>query len=194
MSYLLQFDLAEDLALPGCPLCRAASRHSREYLRTLMAADINDERVRQQLRRTGGMCREHLLLGVEVAAEQADPMGMALLAEFLLEVAEQTLRRVGSVRGRRRRIHGPRRAGSLAACPACDAQAVVLDGYAALLLRSPQEDVRAMLASGDRGLCLPHCLGAIERVGTASEASTLVAAWTRQARRLRLQLAELSGK
>ncbi len=226
VSYLLEFDLVEDLAAPGCPMCHAAGRHSRGYLRSLMATDITDRRVRRELARAGGLCREHLLLGVEVAADEDDPMGMALVCELLLDVAagrlgeagtEEKLARwtvsapkprdvragegaqqassssVGSIgvwvarRGRRGRA---RRA---PACPACEAQRVIVDGYADLLLGSG-DHLRRLVADPERGLCLPHCLVALERARDPAERRALVDAWTRRAGRLRSQLGELVAK
>lgn len=107
MSYLVAFDLEDDLRHPGCPVCRVAARVGQEYLRSLMASDITDARVADALRRSGGLCREHLLLAAEVAEDGGDSMGMALLCELLMAAAETSLTRRARARARARRRQAP---------------------------------------------------------------------------------------
>lgn len=192
VSYLLQFDLVEDLSLAGCPLCRGAARTGRKYLGSLMHEDINDAGVRNQLERSGGLCADHVLVAVQIATARGDTMGMALLTELLLDIGVDLLRR----EGRRRRRHRPRlvRRPKLSPCPACEAEAVIVNGYADLLLAAARQDHdRAPLVAECR-LCLPHALAVLERARTESELSALREAWLRPTRHLRQLVAEAIRK
>ena len=191
MSYLLSFDLLDDLRHPGCPMCRAAARVGRQYLNSLMVSDINDPRVREQIGRSGGLCREHVLLAVEEAAGRSDRLGMALLSELLLEIAANRLRKA-KVAALRPRFLRPSQRERL--CPACTAEAVITDGYADILVDSPGVEVMSLFEREDRGLCLPHAVNALARARNPSEVTLFADAWSRPARRMRKQLKDLIRK
>lgn len=198
MSYLLEFDLAEDLAFRGCALCRAAHRTGWRYLSRLLTEDVNNFRLREVLRKSGGFCREHLLLAVEVAARESDPLGIAIITGFLLEVAATNVgrtRRGQSIRRWPPRRRPPRLGVVLPeACPACAAEAVIVEGYASLLLTSSRDDIRHALSADDRGLCLPHLAVALRAAQGDRDVSRLVEAWARPARRFRRLLDEIIRK
>jgi hypothetical protein len=162
-----------------------------------MASDVTDAGVVEGLLRAGGLCREHLLLGVAVAEAEADPVGMAMLAELLLgEAYKRLARRAGAVQARRR--FGRRSSGGStppgSRCPACAAENVIVDGYLDLLVASPQRYLCGPLAGPERGLCLPHALQALGRPGSKSCSGAVVDAWASTARRLQSQLGELIRK
>ena len=181
MSYLVLFDLLEDLRRPGCPVCRAAERTGREYARTLMMTDITDARVRESITRAGGLCRDHLFLSVDVAAAEVDTMGLALLEELLLDIAHRLLVK-RSRRGRRHRVGiGP----GGTRCTACEAEKVTVDAYCDLLISDPEVYLGPMAARDDGGLCFPHARWLLDRPGGPACSGLVVAAWARRAARLR---------
>lgn len=191
VSYLVAFDLADDLRQEGCPMCRAMCRVGEEYLRSLLAADIDDARVKERIKRSGGLCREHVLAAVDVAAWRGDHLGMAIVAEWLLKVAAMQIdtRRmlVRTRRGRQRwRQHSP----GTPQCPACEAEAVIVDSYALLLVADPAK-ARSALVDGEHGLCLPHALRALELTERTSERQLIVELWNRRAERLKVLLSDL---
>lgn len=194
MSYILAFDLDEDVRHPGCPACRAAARVGRKYLASLMASDITDARVVERICRTG-LCREHLLHGVEVVEATGDTMGMAILSDLLLAAAESPLAaRVRSrsswIRGRTGRRQLPLGAG----CPACAAEAVVIDGYLDLLLSTSSHHLMGALSGPERGLCLAHAYRSLERPGAEGKGDAIIRAWSTTAQHYRRLLAELIRK
>lgn len=195
MSYLVAFDLDADLRHPGCPLCRAMCRVGDRYLRTLLLGEINEQRVRERIRRAGGLCREHALLAVQIAEQTGDDAGLAILAEWLLEVAGRQLRRSSGVLaplGRERlrwRRHRPSKPGTQL-CPTCEAEAVIVDSYACLLLENPAR-IRPSRTPGEVGLCLPHALRALELAPSPAQRRTLIGRWSERAERLQSLLAEL---
>jgi len=101
---LLDVVATEDLAFPGCPMCRAADRTAWRYLYGLLHEGVNNFRTRELLRKSGGLCREHLLLAVDVAARGPRQLGIAILTEFLLEDAASRVSRVGRRQVGRRRL------------------------------------------------------------------------------------------
>jgi hypothetical protein len=197
VSYLLAFDLDEDLRDRGCPACRARNRVGWEYLRSLMASDITDARVVEGLLHSGGLCREHLLLAVEVAEAESDQMGIAILADLLLGNAQRRVERRALAGWRRPRRLGRRTAPSrtpAGPCPACAAEDVVVDGYLDLLVADASRYLAGPLAGPERGLCLPHVLRALDRPQAATWSRAIVEAWASTARLCRSQLGELIRK
>jgi hypothetical protein len=196
VSYLVAFDLVDDLRRMGCPMCRAMCRVGEEHLRSLMAADISDSHVRNRMKRSGGLCREHVLTAVEIAARSDNRMGMALVAEFLLEIGASRLnsRQTGFPPRPNRRWRHRQRTRDSDSCPACAAESVIVDSYIESLLTSRGAELRKSILDGERGFCLPHALRAIDRTDRAEDRALIVESWNRRAQHLTDLLAEFFRK
>jgi len=80
------------------------------------------------------------------------------------------------------------------ACPACDAETAIAEGYAALLFTSSRDDIRHALSCEDRGLCVPHLVVAFRTATDPRDASLLVDRWARPAQCFCRLLAEVIRK
>lgn len=191
MSYLVAFDLATDLQGKGCPMCRAMCRVGEQYLQSLIVSDISDRRVRERIKKSGGLCREHVLTALEVAPRINNRLGMAIVAEWLLEIAASQLQ----MEIRRTPIHRPRmrrtRRGARASppCPACQAESVIVDSYVHLLLTDPSR-IQHMLAEGHQGICLMHAVRALELTENAADCKLIKTLWSTRSQRLNSLLTE----
>ena len=59
MDVLVEVELKDALALPGCALCRIGEDAARRYLRFLLHESVNDVAVRARLIAAWGFCRRH---------------------------------------------------------------------------------------------------------------------------------------
>lgn len=150
MSYLVAFDVLEDLSGPGCPICRAIERAGRDWVADLLREDVNNPTVRAALDRAGGLCAVHLRLAVEVADANGDDLGLALVLELLLSVGARAKHtREGRRRGRRRT--------AAVECPACAAELQRLRLYVEMIATSPPDsDIRRAADSPEAALCRAH--------------------------------------
>jgi len=195
MSYLLEFELIEDLRRPGCPVCRGIERVARNWMRGLLRDDINNPRARELLARNGGLCPRHLRLAVAVAEHESDPMGLALLTEFLVGIAVRGLEAT-TARGRPRRARaGGRAALRPASCPACESEDRRADAILELIEEAaPDTDVHRLLDAEGHGLCLPHITRGLARSRHAYGAARLVRLGLRTATRLQRLLEQFLAK
>jgi len=53
------YDLRDDLAQPGCAVCRLKDKSAERFLDSLLWENVNDPRARRDIRRARGFCREH---------------------------------------------------------------------------------------------------------------------------------------
>lgn len=165
MSYLLEPDVVADLERGGCPVCRASRRAGQTWLLGLIRDEMTDSTVLTAVDRAGGICSHHLLVGLEVAEQRADSLGLTLFAEFALGVVRRRL--TTAIRRSKGRRHGPDaswRSSVLAAgrCPVCAAEERRAAAYLEILA-GLEEGGRRDLPEGWQ-LCLPHLLAALDRL------------------------------
>jgi len=166
------FALMEALAQPGCPACRAADRAGRRFIETLLYEQVTDGHIRARLRRSGGFCREH----TAIALELGDALGSSLIYADLLAEAEKS-----------------GRGGAPERCPACQAGAeAVTRALGTLLQHLSEEDVLAAYEQSD-GLCLAHLGHATAREPSAA-GRTLAAIERERMRALASQCEEFVAK
>lgn len=198
MSYLLEADVAEDLAEAGCPVCRGAARAARRSARGLMRDDMTDPSVRATVEAAGGLCARHVLVAVEVAEEAGDTLGLTLLSELLLIAARPNvaaarrhlalrLPRVRLRRGKATPAPGP--VLPQGPCVVCEAEARVAVAYIDILAGTdgagPLEGAGAEAAPT---LCLPHLALALDHLASGPAAGHLARAWLEAADRLATRL------
>lgn len=189
--YLITYELLEDLAKPGCPVCRGAHRAGWDWIHGLLHDDANDPHVRQTLERNGGLCPEHTRLVVAVAAEEGDSLGLSIVMEFLLAAAGRRLddgeRRAPVQRTRRwRRARTPLVATT---CGACEAEARRVTAYVEILTQSSSDYLRRASEEPERALCLVHLSGVI--AAGEPEVRRLLRVARRRAETLRAHIAAI---
>lgn len=158
---------------PACALCRLVRSSVERGIQTLFSEFVNDPKVRDGWRRSGGFCTEHAVL----AAALGDALGVAILYADLARLAREKLqtpqrsdvkfrisnlgRYVGShFRWRGKSTHLP---SFQSPCTACVLKAEAGARYAAALAAGlsretggqTDEAVWEALEAGDR-LCLNH--------------------------------------
>jgi len=171
--YVIRIEAFDDLEHPGCPICRTCARVGREWLRGLLQNDIGDSTVRTSIADRGGLCGNHVRVLVDVATEDRDTLGLALVLEFLLNVAKRSLlnpaqRPKPLLRGwsRLRRGGAPPRAGPEPSCGACEAEDRRADAYLALFMDPSDPQMRALVDDPRHALCRDHLAQAL---GTAAD-------------------------
>ena len=185
-------DLLADLGRRGCPICHGADRATWRYLDGLLWESVNDPGVRMGLRASHGYCREHSQMLLRVANARADSLGLAILAEDLLQhvIADAELEAASKVR---RRSRGPIR--PAAPCSACQLARRTEECYVRILAAAedgsaPYEGIRHR----GRGICVPHLTLGLQLVTDPDARGRLVAAFRHGAEELCGELAELARK
>jgi hypothetical protein len=166
MDVLVEVELKDALALPGCGLCRIGEGAARRYLRFLLHESVNDVAVRARLIAAWGFCRRHAWHFLRFEAESMhDGLSTATLGEGLIEAVQHALGTSPAPHGngrpgkreRRRRLQALRQAlAPQAGCPACDQQRQA-ETYSVSVLTKLLTDVawRERVATSE-GLCVPH--------------------------------------
>lgn len=194
MSYLLQFDVAEDLAMPGCPICRGCERAAWDSVHCLLRDDVNDPRVRLALAGRGGLCGRHVLLAVTVAQSEDDSLGLALLNDLLVVIARERIKAAATALPRR---HRGKRAKPmpLVRCMVCDAEDRRADAYLDLIATAAlRSQLRRAAIDPEHGLCMPHAARGLDRSTTPAQMSAIADAALARADHLQRNLADLIRK
>jgi len=194
-------DLLRDLGQPGCPACLAAHRVAWRYLDSLLWEYVNDPDIRGRTRASHGFCRDHALMAIDVANEQAGALGMALLYEdFLRHLRDEVIRAAGAIRpGRSRRGSALRidltHLRPHQACPACATGEQVARNYLRILATStPDSEIGRAAWQLHRGVCLPHLVAGLGAARSREEADLLLDAYLRGEEELRGELKEYLRK
>ncbi len=190
------FELVDAQGMAGCPICRLVYKATDRFLDSILYEATLDREVRETLKHSHGFCAEHVEM---LRSHPGRALGIALIYRDVvrrrlierLEVASYSDQRSWWARllhrdGRNRALRHHLMPSE--PCPACaikwQAEGDALDLFAAHL-----GDERLMAAYRDgEGFCLPHLLGALERVPDAAGFAYLVEP---QLARYRLLLADL---
>ena len=189
-KYLSYFWILEELQrAQGCALCNLEEAGLRRQLDGLLQESVNDPGIRAQLVRSRGYCREHarVLLGA------GDGLGIAMLYSDQVKLFAEFLDRTKQARLLRRRdalaswaLH--------AACPACQAQSADRARYVNVFLEGlGEEELRKAFESGP-GLCVPHCLAALDSANDAQRRRWLLETQRAKAEGLLRELEEFCRK
>lgn len=187
-------DLMADLRRLGCPICHGAHRSAWRYLDGVLWESVNDPGVRMGLRASHGYCRDHSRMLLRVADAQSGALGVAILADDLLQhllsdaEMEAAAKRPSS--RRRRRPLKPE-----ARCDAC------------ITVRNTEEISIRILAVADvgsapfegirrpgRGLCVPHVSLGLAILTEVADRARFVAGFRHGVQELRDELAEYARK
>jgi hypothetical protein len=185
-------DLMFDLRQPGCPVCHGAHRAAWRFLDSLLWEYVNDASIRARLRATRGFCREHAMMALTVASQQAAGSGVAILYEdFLRHAREDALAAIDPEQRRRRR----RQIRTAERCMACTGAEQVADNYLDVLAIAEEGgDAWKRIREPQRGLCLPHLAFGLRRARPDEEAARLVAIYLHGEGELRHDLSEFIRK
>lgn len=200
---------AEDLRTAsqeaGCPVCRLVDQAVRRNLDSLFYEYVNDDHVRLGLRKSRGLCNQHAWQAVDEHIGSA--LGFALLyRDVVAEVVEGLPHAIeeepegsnlirGKLRGRLRRIKQAVKALTpTKECPVCtqreETEVRVLES---LTLELGNAEFLAALEASD-GLCTPHLLRAVQRLGEGSRVEALLAMEHGKLEALHAELSEIIRK
>lgn len=153
--YVVRIEMLDDLAEEGCPICTAADRVERAWLRGLLD-EVGDAKVRAALEEGGGLCAGHVRVLVDVAADAGKTLGLGVVLEGLVSMARDDLAsrpRVGAL-GPRRRSRGERR--EPPGCGACQAVQLRERAYRELLFVTGDTALQQRSRDPRRAMCRPH--------------------------------------
>ncbi len=160
--YVVRSEALDDFVGAGCPMCKAAERVERTWLRGLLD-EVGDAKVRAGLERRGGLCADHVRVLVEVAGESQKTLGLGVVLEVLLSQARDELgRRRRQWRSRAGRV--PRDTEPASSCGACASVQLREDAYAELLLAGNDAALQQRAADPRSALCRPHLAAVLGRV------------------------------
>ncbi|HHX44683.1 MAG TPA: hypothetical protein GX714_11970 [Chloroflexi bacterium] len=175
------FELVDAQALPGCPVCRLAYKATDRYLDSLLYEAVLDPDVRAKLKSAQGFCSRHAEM---LTRRPGRALGVALIYRDIIRtlaerLAEGEYRPAPSVLDRLLgREHGAKAVAEALAqatrCPACIIAEQSENTYLDLMLAHITDDTLYRAYAEGEGLCLPHLIGALERVSDAEAFRRLV--------------------
>lgn len=162
---------------PGCVPCLAQARGGRRYLHQVLWEGVTDLEVRRRLRDSGGFCREHFAVAIDLGRDEGLAPGLAIIVEDLLGRLETEAKTWGldatggkAKAGRRSRAKKSGASTSPLPCPACLAAIASADRALWLLARIETGTALAKEVDGvGRTLCIPHLRRGLEAATTDSE-------------------------
>jgi hypothetical protein len=190
MSYLLEPEVTSDLDQKGCPLCRASQRAGRTWIRELIVQQMTDSTVLNLVKKSGGLCPTHLLVGLDVAESEADTLGLALFADYMLRLTRSRLadgQRPANVRRRRGLRWWRRTSRDRRPCLACEAEERRSVAYIDILAELARRGDNRLKA--DWQLCFPHLAVAVDRLDDDAVRRNLIQAIDRRTDHLEEELA-----
>ena len=179
--------LAEAFGLPGCPICRYATRSAARFIDAMLDESVNDRGFRAQLDGARGFCRRHSReILVANRRHSGGTLAAAILFAAIARVRNRELDGISAERGRSRsqRIAHARHA---PACPIC-AQAASAETTAAGRLVDLAREPAWAEAMGAAALCVDHLLILMSRGGSSVEWRAVEAAQIARIERLRERL------
>ena len=177
-------------------MCRGAGRAAWRYIHALLWEFVNDGDIRLRLRAAHGFCREHALMAIDVAQEQAAGLGMAILQDdFLRHVRGEAVSAARPTRRRRQAHTEPERLEPHSKCRACDTAERVAANYLRLLA-SDAAGTKVGRAARKRGrsICVPHLGEGLRLARGESETANLLEIYLRGESEMRRDLAEYMRK
>ena len=189
------FELAVAQGQAGCPICRLVFKATDRYLDSILYEAVLDPDVRTKLKRSHGFCAPHVEM---LRRKPGRALGVALIyrdiINTIVKVAdERHYKRSDSFinrflgKGRKR----PTFAHGLAqerACPVCVTAQEAENSFTELLLAHLDDEKLYSAYADGEGLCLPHLIGALDRVEDEESLQRLIRP---QAGRYQLMLVEL---
>jgi hypothetical protein len=183
-KHLAYYQVLEQLRAPGCAVCHLGLREGRRYLESLAGECVTDPTVRERLRKSFGVCREHArqLDGV------AGRLSMAIYYDDFLACLERELETLDGGGWRLR----PAARGS-APCPACEGVRQHEARSLEVLALSIDDPEMAEAFAASDGLCRGHMLELCRRLSPPARRRVIAEERARLAR-LREELAEVRRK
>ncbi len=197
MPDIFSYDIAEALALSGCPLCRALAVDDRRWMDSFWREGKQGADAGQRFFAAGGFCRHHgWLLHRLVAAEGTG----AAIADLYGWLADYDLRWLGQVRRSLPERRRGRRATALTRrgrCPACRASDESVERKVAFFVEVLGEQAVRERYSRSEGLCFTHLAAVVEQALADEDLEAglfLIDDWRLRLREVRAELAEYDRK
>ena len=172
--------LREACLMDGCPICRLEHDADVRYLDRLLYEQVNDYKVRLQLRASLGFCSEHALMAMDEV--QGKALGLAIIYDDLLRVALEQLDTRQTVLK------------TLKTCPACENRHEMTGRVLAELSKTILLPAMQAALTASQGLCFSHLQQALEHVRDPEKRKTLISLQREIMEKLRVELAEYIRK
>jgi hypothetical protein len=189
---------------PGCPVCHLEHDAVDQYLQTAFRARANDLAIRQDLRDSLGLCREHAWRMLNLGLENTIAAAIGY-HDVLLKIVQQ-LQHADLTPNSSKRFLSLKKQPSKPLvmfksvvkaltprhrCPACNFGETFSRSILRTLIDSLQEqDMHGDLASSE-GLCLPHLRQLFEQMQDADMCKELISMNVERVETLRRKLSEL---
>jgi hypothetical protein len=145
------FNLLEQLAKPGCPICGQVDGSLKSFLDSYLYESVTDEKTWGRLLESEGYCARHC----RELARFSDGLAVALFYRHLLRRKNKDLPRIKP--SAFRKLWGCLYLKSAQAlCPACQQEAEVETAQARLMRQALEEPEFVQAWKAQAGLCLPH--------------------------------------
>jgi len=143
IKFVGYYELLKLLREPRCPVCAIVDRSLRYYLKTVFIEQLTDSEFRQPVRDSLGYCPRHSQLVLDLSRKRLPRMGIAIVYEDILALAQAALHDESSVLQR-------------GDCPLC-AMEQDIESYGAQLIADYCGDRDFQEAfETSAGVCLPH--------------------------------------
>jgi len=198
-------DLLDAFKQPGCPVCRLERSAIDSYLDILFQSNLNDIEVRQCLRESLGLCREHSWQMLN--SKFGDDLTFSLIYHDILQSAIYGLQSVEKPPQPPRRIHSmlerfkhnPTQKYKTAVlpltpqkcCPACEQRDRTAQLAVEILGISLENEIMSNALTSSDGLCLPHLRLAFVQIQEAMACQILLAISNKKLESLRRELVEI---
>ena len=205
MNDPINTDLLDAFKQPGCPVCRLERNAVDGYLDELFQSNFNDIAVRQSLRESLGLCREHSWQMLN--SKFGDDLTFSLIYHDILQSAITVLQSVEKPPQTPKPIfsmierfkHNPTEKYKTAVfpltpqkrCPACEQRNRTARLAPENLGVSLENEAKSKALTSSDGLCLPHLRLAFMQMQDATVYQTLLAISNKKLESLRRELVEI---
>lgn len=172
--------LREACLLEGCPICRLEHDADFRYLDRLLYEQVNDYKVRLQLRASLGFCSDHALMAMEEL--QGKALGLAIIYDDLLRVVLEQLDTRQIVLK------------SVKTCPACENRREMTGRVLTELSKTILQPAMQTALKASQGLCFGHLQQVLDHVRVPEKRKTLISLQREIMEKLRVELAEYIRK
>ena len=153
------FNLLEQLAKPGCPVCAQVRGSLESFLDSYLYEGVTDRDNWNRLVASDGYCARHC----SMLEKFSDGLAVALFYSHLVGLRLEGL-------GRESKKGGWFSAKKETRCPACDYEADTEDSQVRLLVRAMEESEFRDAYRKNDGVCLLHARQAAAHAGPGAEA------------------------
>jgi hypothetical protein len=199
LKNITYLDLIAACQEPGCLVCTLQGNVVAGYIRMLFHEHVNDPPSREKLRRSQGLCYEHIWLAIDTNLGNA--LGVAIISNDVigkllgdLENVDVKTKRFSAIK---KFVGGNPNRSNLAPekrCPVCLHAGEMLERILKTLVEFVQKPELSDAIRNSDGLCLPHLRQALVMSPSPEASHLLLALVLERWERLQSELAEFIRK